>query len=251
MERPAEPPGLEALSAQAAGRGRSGLRLPVQAGGLRRTAAARLSKKEKGITSAQLAEMVGLSHDFIRQIQSKKAAYNFSVETFYKISVALGVGMDKLAGMNVGVCLTERRVSLNFSDFAKALFPYCRKGSGQADFVILLTDKIMNGRPGRAPHEDGKFQNPLRAKDERTLQAYFNGGRPIPPGDASIILSRIDKFKFEEYLRGCCSDDALNLLRNDLSKAKVKGFADDSDIVEFCADLFGDILHDLAAKERN
>ena len=56
-------------------------------------------RKEKGLTSAQLAEMVGLSHDFIRQIQSQKAAYNFSVETFYKISVALGVGMDKLAGM--------------------------------------------------------------------------------------------------------------------------------------------------------
>lgn len=54
-------------------------------------------RKEKGITSAQLAEMVGLSHDFIRQIQSKKAAYNFSVETFYKISVALGVSMDTLA----------------------------------------------------------------------------------------------------------------------------------------------------------
>jgi len=55
-------------------------------------------RKAKGLTSAQLAEMVGLSHDFIRQIESEKVAYNFSVETFYKISVALGVGMDKLAG---------------------------------------------------------------------------------------------------------------------------------------------------------
>ena len=53
-------------------------------------------RKEKHITSAQLAEMVGLSHDFIRQIQSEKAAYNFSVDTFYKISVALDVGMDQL-----------------------------------------------------------------------------------------------------------------------------------------------------------
>lgn len=52
--------------------------------------------KEKGLTSAQLAEMVGLSHDFIRQIESEKVGYNFSVETFYKISVALGVGLDKL-----------------------------------------------------------------------------------------------------------------------------------------------------------
>lgn len=54
-------------------------------------------RKEKGLTSAQLAEMVDLSHDFIRQIESEKVRYNFSVETFYKISVALGVGMDQLA----------------------------------------------------------------------------------------------------------------------------------------------------------
>lgn len=53
-------------------------------------------RKEKGITSAQLAEMVDLSHDFIRQIESEKARYNFSVETLYKISVALNVGLDKL-----------------------------------------------------------------------------------------------------------------------------------------------------------
>ena len=55
-------------------------------------------RKEKGMTSAQLAEMTGLSHDFIRQIQSDKTRYNFSVETFYKISVALDVSMDTLAG---------------------------------------------------------------------------------------------------------------------------------------------------------
>ena len=55
-------------------------------------------RNEKGITSAQLSEMVELSHDFIRQIQSEKAAYNFSVETFYKIAVALDISLDKLAG---------------------------------------------------------------------------------------------------------------------------------------------------------
>ena len=53
-------------------------------------------RKEKGLTSAQLAEMVDLSHVFIRQIESEKVGYNFSVETFYKISVALEVGLDKL-----------------------------------------------------------------------------------------------------------------------------------------------------------
>ena len=53
-------------------------------------------RKEKNMTSAELAELVDLSHDFIRQIQSEKAAYNFSVDTFYKISVALEVSLDDL-----------------------------------------------------------------------------------------------------------------------------------------------------------
>lgn len=54
-------------------------------------------RKERGMTSAQLAEAVGLSHDFIRQIESEKTRYNFSVDTLYKISQALDVGMDQLA----------------------------------------------------------------------------------------------------------------------------------------------------------
>ncbi len=51
---------------------------------------------KKGITSAQLAEMVDLSHDFIKQIQSEKVAYNFSVETLYSISKVLDVPLDAL-----------------------------------------------------------------------------------------------------------------------------------------------------------
>lgn len=53
-------------------------------------------RKAKKMTSAQLAELVNLSHDFIRQIESEKTAYNFSVDTFYRISVALGVKLDDL-----------------------------------------------------------------------------------------------------------------------------------------------------------
>ena len=53
-------------------------------------------RKFNGMTAAQLAVLVDLSHDFIRQIESEKARYNFSVETFYRISVALGVSLDQL-----------------------------------------------------------------------------------------------------------------------------------------------------------
>ena len=51
-------------------------------------------RKQRKMTSEQLAELVDLSHDFIRQIESGK--YNFSVDTLYKISVALNVRIDKL-----------------------------------------------------------------------------------------------------------------------------------------------------------
>lgn len=54
-------------------------------------------RREKKMTAAELAELVGRSHDFIRQIESEKVGYNFSLETFYRISVALGVNMDDLA----------------------------------------------------------------------------------------------------------------------------------------------------------
>ena len=53
-------------------------------------------RKEKGLTAAELAELVGRSHDFIRQIESEKVAYNFSVDTLYSISVVLEVSIDKL-----------------------------------------------------------------------------------------------------------------------------------------------------------
>ncbi len=57
-------------------------------------------RKERGITAAKLAEMVDLSHDFIRAIESEKVANTFSVETLYRISVALDVSLDKLIEKN-------------------------------------------------------------------------------------------------------------------------------------------------------
>lgn len=53
-------------------------------------------RKEKGITSAWLAEATELSHDYLRQLQSDRVGAGMSVETLYKISVVLGVSIDKL-----------------------------------------------------------------------------------------------------------------------------------------------------------
>ena len=44
-----------------------------------------------GITQAELAEIVGVSHEFIRRNESKKGKKSFSVDTLWKISVALNI----------------------------------------------------------------------------------------------------------------------------------------------------------------
>jgi len=57
-----------------------------------------------GITQAELAERIGVSHEFIRRNESKKGKKSFSVDTVWKISVALDISpgllfeidMDKL-----------------------------------------------------------------------------------------------------------------------------------------------------------
>lgn len=49
-----------------------------------------------GITQAVLAERVGVSHEFIRRIESKKGKKTFSVDTIWKISLAVNIDPGKL-----------------------------------------------------------------------------------------------------------------------------------------------------------
>lgn len=53
-------------------------------------------RKIAGITQEQLAVDVGKSYDFIRRIEYKKGEVGCSIDTLYKISIVLGVTMEKL-----------------------------------------------------------------------------------------------------------------------------------------------------------
>lgn len=53
-----------------------------------------------GLTQAELAEAVGLTHEFIRRIESKKGKKSFSFETVWTISQALHVDMNHLVEIN-------------------------------------------------------------------------------------------------------------------------------------------------------
>lgn len=53
-------------------------------------------RKEANITQALLAEKVGVSHEFIRRIESEKGRKTFSIDTIYKISIALNIPIANL-----------------------------------------------------------------------------------------------------------------------------------------------------------
>lgn len=131
---------------------------------------------------------------------------------------------------------------MTFSEFAKVLFPYCSMGKTQPEFVLLLTDKIMSGQPGRGYGADN-YVNPLRKKCDRALSSYFSGERSIAGCDARVILARINLEKFQTLFNNC-SVDALDALAKDVSE-KLNADAP-CDIGKYCAELFVGILKDIA-----
>ena len=50
---------------------------------------------EQGVTQEQLAVDIGMSYDYLRRIESQKGKEGISLMSLYKISVVLGVTMEK------------------------------------------------------------------------------------------------------------------------------------------------------------
>ncbi len=58
-------------------------------------------RNEAGITQAELAEKVGVSHEFIRRNESKRGIKSFSVDTLWKIALVLNVDPGKLFEIDI------------------------------------------------------------------------------------------------------------------------------------------------------
>lgn len=58
-------------------------------------------RKEAGMTQAQLAEAIGVSHEFIRRIESKKGKKTFSFQTLWNISNVLHISLDQLTEIDL------------------------------------------------------------------------------------------------------------------------------------------------------
>ena len=58
-------------------------------------------RNQAGITQAELSERVGVSHEFIRRNESAKGKKSFSVDTLWKISLALNIDPGKLFEIDI------------------------------------------------------------------------------------------------------------------------------------------------------
>lgn len=52
-------------------------------------------RKKKGLTQEKFSELLGVTHDFVRQVESKKVNKNFSLLNIEKAATVLGVEIYK------------------------------------------------------------------------------------------------------------------------------------------------------------
>lgn len=123
---------------------------------------------------------------------------------------------------------------MTFSDFARLLYPFCGGDNKVWEFVLLLVDNIIEDPP------DGEDDiNPLAHLSTSTLEKYFNGTREPAGKNVSLILQRLDKGKFEEFIGGL-PYDTLDLIGNALRKY---GFEVDAyEVPGKSAEIFASIL---------
>ena len=125
---------------------------------------------------------------------------------------------------------------LDFSILANTLYPFCGDGGNKPDFVITLTDNFMEEPQNEADEQkslDGEY-NPLTAVKPDSLKSFFNGSRKISVKNATFILGRMDKNKFEDYITKF-SPDTLNSVCAALGKHGIT--ADLLNVGKVCADL--------------
>ena len=123
---------------------------------------------------------------------------------------------------------------MNFSQFVKALYPFCGAEVTEADFIIVITNKIME--------HSGDESNPLKNLKPDFRKRIFEGSRFISKKNSTAILNRLDKMRFEEYINSLAAD-AHRIIGVSMSDY---GYRVTSANVAFqCADILENILKNI------
>ena len=130
---------------------------------------------------------------------------------------------------------------MTFSEFAKMLYPYCGNGAKRPDFVIALTDAILEEPKDNA---DEKEHNPVANYALSTREKIFSGRSAIGHTQAGVMMSKIYKENFSEYINAL-SPDTLVALKETVVKRGID-VRSNNDIGDVCADLLADIIKGIA-----
>lgn len=138
---------------------------------------------------------------------------------------------------------------LNFSDYAKILYPYIGGKNTKSDFIIEITNQIME-EP--ASEEDKKAEeedeyNPMSKLDPNTLQKIFDGSRSLSKKNAREIVKHLDKSRFADYINTFSYDTQMKII-NELHAND--SAIDNDDIGELCSDIFETILVACTNKDK-
>lgn len=124
---------------------------------------------------------------------------------------------------------------MEFSHFLNMLFPNIGGKATQSEFVLTVTENIMEEQPGK---DDNDCNNPLAKLEPDTLDRYFNGKKQLSKPNARAILGKRDKERFAEYLN-TFSYDTVEAIGNAMVE---NGVETSDDIPASCAELFESIL---------
>ncbi|RKI85873.1 hypothetical protein D7V94_22905 [Parablautia intestinalis] len=131
---------------------------------------------------------------------------------------------------------------MTFSDFAQMMYPIIGNGVTTWEFVIQLTNHIME-----IPSDNNDEYNPLSQLDISTLGKIYSGKRNLSRRNAIAINSHLDKSTFHNYLMDFPTDITVSIIYA-LQEKQIEITNDDP--IEACTDLFVSIIQNCANRKK-
>ena len=129
---------------------------------------------------------------------------------------------------------------MTFSIFSKILYPYCGAGEEEAEFIVTITSNIMET-------SDDEY-NPLSEQTLEYRKRIYEGKSKISKKDTSVILNRVDKSRFEQYIDNL-SDDARQSISDSLNGQGIDSHL--NNVGFHCANLLENILKAILFDENS
>ena len=134
---------------------------------------------------------------------------------------------------------------MTFSQFVQMLYPLIGKEQSPADFILFLTDQIMDIQTGSDDPSVNYNMNPLVRLSPDSLTKIYNGSRSLSKKRARIIVAQLNTENFKSYLL-TFSEDVIGLIASALQRNE----NDYEKTVDSCTELFVSTLKECAYRKK-